>query len=81
MFILRLTCAFTVGRRSGNYDLPGYRERQRFTNTDIGGMDLKLVCRKCNIEFPCETLDDVREIQTMTCGADGGVHMLVGLKK
>ena len=44
---------------------------------DLG---MKLVCRKCQIEFPCETLDDVREIQTMTCGADGGVHMLVGMK-
>ncbi len=41
---------------------------------------MKLICRKCLIEFPCETLDDVREIQTMTCGADGGVHMLVGVR-
>jgi len=45
-----------------------------------GEIPMKLVCRKCQIEFPCETLADVREIQTMTCGADGGVHMLVGLK-
>jgi len=41
---------------------------------------MKLICRKCQIEFPVETLEEVEKIQTMTCGADGGVHMLVGVR-
>ena len=43
-------------------------------------MKISLICRKCQIEFPVETLEEVEKIQTMTCGADGGVHMRVGVR-
>ena len=44
---------------------------------------MKLMCRKCGIVFSVDSLDswrDVADIQRMTCGADGGTHMLVGVK-
>lgn len=44
---------------------------------------MKLVCRKCGIVFNVDSLtgwQDVADIQRMTCGADGGTHMVVGQK-
>jgi len=44
-------------------------------------IEVQLICRKCLIPFPVETIEDAEKVQTMTCGADGGVHMLVGREK
>lgn len=38
---------------------------------------VKLVCRKCWIEFNCTDWKEVRLIQLETCGG-GGCHRLVG---
>ena len=38
---------------------------------------MRLICRKCNIEFPLESFREIEEIKLMTCGA-GGTHRLVG---
>lgn len=38
---------------------------------------MKLVCRKCAIEFPLTTFHEVEEVQRLTCGG-GGTHRLVG---
>jgi hypothetical protein len=38
---------------------------------------MKLVCRKCNIEFPLQSFEEIQEVQLMTCGG-GGTHRLVG---
>lgn len=45
---------------------------------------MKLVCRKCQIEFPLSDFDrtkpistQVDDIQALTCGA-GGTHRVVG---
>jgi len=38
---------------------------------------MKLVCRKCGLECPVKTFEEVEEIHRMSCGA-GGTHRLVG---
>ena len=43
---------------------------------------MKYVCRKCMIVFRAEDVDslqDLADIQTMTCGG-GGTHRLIGVK-
>ena len=40
---------------------------------------VKLICRKCGLECPATSFEDVERIQRMTCGA-GGTHRLVGVK-
>lgn len=39
---------------------------------------MKLICRKCSVEFPLDTFEEVDQVQRMTCGG-GGTHRLVGL--
>ena len=39
---------------------------------------MKLICRKCGLECPSKTFEDVERLQRMTCGG-GGTHRLVGV--
>ena len=39
---------------------------------------MRLICRKCRIEFPLESFQEVEVIQLQTCGG-GGTHRLVGV--
>lgn len=63
--------------REGVHDvyLPHVRPGQ--TGNTRGGIPVKLVCRKCLIEFPLKTFDEVQAVQLLTCGG-GGTHRLVG---
>ena len=38
---------------------------------------MRLVCRKCNIEFPLKSFEEIQAGHLQTCGA-GGTHRLVG---
>ena len=38
---------------------------------------MKLLCRKCRIEFSLLTFEEVQAVQLLTCGA-GGTHRIVG---